>query len=71
MCPVATEVIQKIHELVGNGVDAVDEMRRAINQYVRSELFRDKQAPQPTNRAYYPSDQDFRNHMYRAHMKLR
>lgn len=58
--------MQKIHGLVGEGVNNVREMVRHIRQFVKKELFEGQQLPPPTNRRYHPKLADIRNHMYLA-----
>ncbi len=71
MNPVAPEIKAKIEELVGSGVAGIGEMKRALQTYISSILFRSRQLPISTDRSYYPTDQDLRNHIYIAKMKLR
>lgn len=59
----------KIEELVGEGVKTVDEMKRHLIQFVKMELFPGQNPPASTNRRYYPTDVDVRNHMYKASVK--
>lgn len=62
-------LVDKIELLVEAGVKTTDEMKRHLKQYVTWELFPGKIKPSPSNRRYYPTDVDIRNHMYRASMK--
>lgn len=55
--------------LVGEGVKTVDGMKRHLKQFVKSELFPGQTPPAITNRRFYPTDVDVRNHMYRALVK--
>ena len=55
--------MEKIGELVGEGVKTVDEMKRHLRQFVKTELFPGQTPPASTNRHYYPTDVDVRNHM--------
>ena len=55
--------------LVGEGVKTVGEMKRHLKQFVKSELFPGQIPPAITNRCFYPTDVDVRNHMYRASVK--
>lgn len=49
----------------------VREMQRAINVFVKKELFRDQVLPKSTSRRYYPELRDIRNHMYISSTKYR
>lgn len=64
-------IVRKIHELVGEGVRQVKEMMRHIQIFVKNELFRDEQVPPLSNRRFHPLENDIRNHMYIAAVKLR
>ena len=64
------KLIDKIDELVGEGVRNVEEMRRHVKIYVKDELFRGKQLPERNNRRYFPSRKT-KNHMSNATMKSR
>ena len=44
-------------------------MKRHLRQFVKHELFPGQMPPPSTNRRYYPTDVDVRNHMYRASVK--
>ena len=61
--------MQKIHQLVSEGVTVVSEMKRALDHYVKYELCRDS-LPDPNDRAYHPTNNDIKNHIYRAKSKL-
>lgn len=67
--PIDKRLIDKIEELVGEGVKTVDEMKRHLQQFVKSERFPGQTPPPITNRRYYPTDVDVRNHMYKASVK--
>ena len=64
-------VIEKIYELVNEGVRDQKEMRRALDRYVRKEIFSGEQLPPTTSRRFFPLKRDISNHMYIARMKLR
>ena len=63
------KLLEKIHQLVSEGVTVVSEMKRALDHYVKYELCRDS-LPDPNNHAYYPTNNDIKNHIYRAKSKL-
>lgn len=67
--PIDKRLVDKIEELVGEGVKTVDEMKRHLKQFVKCELFPGQTPPPITNRRFYPTDVDVRNHMYRASVK--
>ncbi|CAH3046602.1 unnamed protein product [Porites lobata] len=67
--PINKQLVDKIGELVGEGVKAVDKMKRHLRQFVKTELFPGQSPPASTNRRYYPTDVDIRNHMYQASVK--
>lgn len=56
-------VAQKISLLVREGATNPQEVRRALKEYVRSEL--KENCPNYTNRSYFPTLEDIRNHIYR------
>ena len=47
----------------------MDEMKRHLRQFVKNELFPWQTPPPSTNRRYYPTDVDIRNHMYQASVR--
>ena len=59
-------VIDKITELVKEGVTNVAEMERHLQIYVKRELFAGMPAPDPGNRRFFPSHIDIYNNMYRT-----
>lgn len=61
--------MQRIENLVGEGVKTVGEMKRHLKQYVKTDLFPGQTPPPLINRRYYPTDVDIRNHMYQASVK--
>ena len=65
------KIIEKIGELVGEGVRNVDEMRRHLKIYVKDEMFRGKQQPERNNCRYFPTGKTIKNHMYSVTMKSR
>jgi len=63
------KLIEKIDELVGSGVRNVLEMKRALNIYVKMELFDDQSVPPLSSRRFFPENRDIYNHMYKSRMK--
>lgn len=59
---------QKIASLVREGATNPQEIRRALREYVRSEL--KENCPSYTNRSYFPTLEDIRNHIYTARLGL-
>lgn len=64
-------IINKIYQLVGEGVRQVREMQRHIRIFVKTEMFRSSKLPPSTSRRYHPKKKDLRNHMYKAAIKLK
>ena len=64
-----SKLVEKIHQLVSEGVTVVSEMRRALNHYVKNDLCQDS-PPDPNDHAYHPSNNDIKNHIYQAKSKL-
>ena len=62
-------VINKIHELIGEGVQNVREMARHIRIYVKNNLFRGSSIPPSANCRFNPTFKDVRNQMYKAAVK--
>ena len=62
-------VINKIHELVGEGVQKVREMVGLIRIYVKNDLFRGSSIPPSANRSFNPTLKNVRNQMYKATVK--
>ena len=62
-------VIEKIYQVVRNGVTRPDEVRRCVEEFVERDLFAHispGERPKKTNRKYYPTREDLRNHIARA-----
>ena len=64
-------IIDKLKELMNEGVRDPKEMRRALERYARKELFAGEQLPLATSRRFFPLKRDISNHMYLVAMKLR
>lgn len=67
--PIDKRLVDKIQMLVGEGVKKVDEMKRHLRHFVKTDLFAGQTDPPITNRRYYPKDVDVRNHIYKATVK--
>ena len=61
-------VAQKIVQLVREGATNPQEVRRTLREYVRSEF--KENCPSTVNRAYFPTLEDIRNHIYTAKQGL-
>ena len=62
-------ILDKIYELANHNVTNVAEVKRCLDRYVENEVFGDvagAKKPKKTNRRYYPSRKDLRNHIARA-----
>ena len=64
-------MIDKIQELVAEGVKNVKEMERHLQIFVKKELFRNTTKPPTSSRRFFPKQKDIWNHMYLATVKLR
>jgi hypothetical protein len=61
------KVIDKIHELVSSNMTNPVMVRKCLEEFVEKELFgKSSQKPGKSNRRYYPSRQDLRNHIAKA-----
>ena len=57
------KVVAKIVELVAEGITEIHEVRRLLRHYVMHDLCRES-SPNPNDRAYFPVDNDLKNHIY-------
>ena len=64
-------LVKKNYELVADGVNRISEIERHLNIYVKNELFMGQTPPDHSNRRFYPTSCDIRNHMYRATIQYR
>nr|XP_009857571.1 uncharacterized protein LOC100177403 [Ciona intestinalis] len=65
------QLVEKIYELVNvSGVDSIDEMVQLLKNFVL-EIFVGKKMPPVSNKRFYPSKKDIREHMANAVAKLR
>ena len=63
------KVAAKIAELVAEGITEIHEVRRLLRHYVMHDLCRES-PPNPNDRAYFPIDNDLKNHIYMAKRAL-
>lgn len=61
---VEERIIEKVKDLVGEGVRNVTKMEKHLRIYGKDELFRDCQLPSFQIRRFYPRRQDIRSYMY-------
>jgi len=66
---VDSQIINKIHHLVAEGVRNTREMQRHISVFVKDQLFQGGAVP--NSRRYIPKIIDLRNHIYKASIKLK
>ncbi len=66
MQKVDDDIIGRIYELVNEGIRSVSEMERHLQVFVKYQMFAGRSPPDETNRRFYPTRTDIRNHMYRA-----
>ena len=59
-----------IRKLVGEGIRNVKEMQRALQLYVKTDLFADQQLPSLNSRRFFPEERDIHNHIYNATSQL-
>ena len=64
-------MINKIGDLVGEGVRNIGEMKRHLKIYVKETLFNGQEQPNRNNRRYFPRMKTIRNHMYNATVRSR
>ena len=55
-------VASKIGELIDNGVSNIREIERSLKSYIVHELFKDQVPPHFSNRRFFPTHRDIRNH---------
>ena len=63
-------IINKIHQLVRDGMRNIKEMERALGVYVKTELFDAERSPPGNSTRFYPEGRGICNHMYNAAPKL-
>ena len=57
------KVATKISEIVADGITDIPQVRSLLRHYVMHDLCKDN-PPNPNDRAYFPLDNDLRNHIY-------
>ena len=62
-------VAQMIGELVADGITEVNDVIKALRHPITHYLCKDSQ-PDPNDRAYFPTQDDLKNHIYRAKQAL-
>lgn len=71
MNPLSKEVRDKIGELVGHCLTSVSEMRRHLQVFVDTMLFKEMKRPALSDAAYYPTDDTIKTHIYLSQLRLR
>ena len=59
------QISQQIIELVRDGMTNPQDVRKALNHYVRTVLCPEN-PPDPDDRAYFPANRDLKNYIYKA-----
>ena len=59
------KVATKISEIIADGITDIPQVRSLLRHYVMHDLCKDN-PPNPNDRAYFPLDNDLRNHIYMA-----
>ncbi|CAN7944906.1 unnamed protein product [Ixodes pacificus] len=68
---VDASVSRRIRDLVREGITSVPEVRECLRYYVEDVLFAGKQPPDPSCRAFYPTNANLGNHIQMALRKER
>ena len=63
------QVAEKIKELVSEGITDTSSVSRMLRHYVNHHLCQEEK-PNPSDRAYYPTKDDIKNHVYQAKQAL-
>ncbi|CAB4018090.1 Hypothetical predicted protein, partial [Paramuricea clavata] len=64
-----SRLVEKIHELVEDGIRRVNEAKRHLRVLVRDSLFVGSSMPPKSNKRFFPSAKTIRNHMNLAIIK--
>ena len=67
--PVDKRVVTKLYELVNEGFCNLREIKRALHLFVKMELFQHQPLPDSSNRRFFPTKRDIRNHFNLAFAK--
>ena len=67
--PVDKRVVTKFYELVDEGFCNLREIKRALHLFVKIELFQHQPRPDSSNRKFFPTKRDIRNHFNLAFAK--
>ena len=62
-------LINRIHELVAEGLTNTNHVKHQLELFVKNVLFKDKELPQRTNRRFYPTANDVRSHILYGKLK--
>lgn len=62
-------IVTKIEEMVEEGICSIPEIRRGLKTFVTLELFKGATPPKETNRRFFPTKNDIRNHFNIAYAK--
>lgn len=63
------KVSAKISELVADGITEIHDVRKLLRQYVLKDFCKEVH-PHPNDRAYFPIDNDLKNHIYKLFSSL-
>lgn len=64
-------IINRIGDLVREGITSVNEVKKCLKYYIQDVLFAGKEKPDTTCRAFYPTSKDVANHFQEAFRKER
>ncbi|XP_077529174.1 uncharacterized protein LOC144141492 [Haemaphysalis longicornis] len=65
------DVVLRIHDLVREGITSVSDIDKCLRYYVHDVLFAEKEKPNCSSRAYFPTHADINNHVQAALKKDR
>ena len=63
-------MVSKIDTFVREGVTGTREMKRLLKIIVKTEIFKNENLPEPTNKRFFPRTVTIRNHVTHAKRKL-
>ena len=64
------ELVSKIDMYVKEGVNDTKEMKRLLKMHVKTEIFKNENLPEPSNKRFYPRNATIRNHINHSRRKL-